>query len=706
MKRLTELYGGVLVMLLLSAAIQPAQAQIGVALPGIIADPGEEIVFGVDVENLDGAGALAYSIDIIFDPAVLQIDGVVKAGTISANAFTSSNAVDGVLYIRAASGSALSGSGSLINIEATILAAGSSPLSFAVVTFEGNEGNIPSEAENGFVTTSNAAPTTTNVSAETDEEVPVEVIMVGADAEGVDLTFSILSQPDNGSLGPVTAIDGETASVTYTPDEDYSGEDSFTFSVSDGENSASGTATITVAPVQDVPEASDDSYDVDEDTELSVSEGEGVLQNDIDADGEVLSAILVTDVTNGELDLSADGSFTYTPDSGYSGTDFFTYVAFDGIEESEPATVTINVVAVAVITHGAELSGWNVITPNSSSAAGSLEASVEGTSLMLSGSFSGLSSAVAQIEVRVGEMDEDGVSVLPLNPMLTTGEIGGTLDAESNTFDLVDSLVTALEEGRLYVSITTMDFPDGEIRGQIRGAGNEAPSESDIISPEDMSHVMVGGSLEDPAAGGDALIDITWESASDPDGDPVAYVYEVAADADFESILSTTRFPTADGFVLTVADAAEIFDTVTGGTPGNIAVGSTLMLYHRIVTTDGSHTSVGTGLNVNLTRGQIVSTESSDLPGEFSLNGNYPNPFNPTTTIEFDLPSAALVSVQVIDALGREVLNVPARSVEAGKRRTVDLDGSAMTSGTYLYRLVARLGGEQIVRTGTMILLK
>jgi VCBS repeat-containing protein len=69
----------------------------------------------------------------------------------------------------------------------------------------------------------------------------------------------------------------------------------------------------------------------------------GVLTNDYDADSDPISAVLVEDVSDGTLSLDADGSFTYMPDPGYSGTDSFVYQASDGEANSNNATVTINI---------------------------------------------------------------------------------------------------------------------------------------------------------------------------------------------------------------------------------------------------------------------------------------------------------------------------------------------------------------------------
>lgn len=88
--------------------------------------------------------------------------------------------------------------------------------------------------------------------------------------------------------------------------------------------------------------ANDGAYTVQQDGTL---EQNGVLSNDTDDDGDALTAIVVDNPLNGSLDLQSDGTFTYTPHSGYSGTDYFTYQASDGITTSAPATVTIEVVA-------------------------------------------------------------------------------------------------------------------------------------------------------------------------------------------------------------------------------------------------------------------------------------------------------------------------------------------------------------------------
>jgi VCBS repeat-containing protein len=95
-------------------------------------------------------------------------------------------------------------------------------------------------------------------------------------------------------------------------------------------------------PVNAAPSATDDDYRVRRDDPLAVA-APGVLANDSDANGDALTARLAGDAAHGTLALQPDGSFTYTPAAGFTGTDEFTYAASDGTGESGVTTVTIAV---------------------------------------------------------------------------------------------------------------------------------------------------------------------------------------------------------------------------------------------------------------------------------------------------------------------------------------------------------------------------
>ncbi len=101
-----------------------------------------------------------------------------------------------------------------------------------------------------------------------------------------------------------------------------------------------------------------------------------------------------------------------------------------------------------------------------------------------------------------------------------------------------------------------------------------------------------------------------------------------------------------------------------------------------------------------------IEGEITELPTEFALHGNYPNPFNPSTRIQFDLPESAQVTLQVIDILGRKVMELPVQVFEAGMNHTIELNAVDLASGTYLYRMAAIGAESRYEKTGLMILVK
>ncbi len=209
-------------------------------------------------------------------------------------------------------------------------------------------GPLSIAALNGSLTGKNfkctdAAPVAVDDSYHTTIDIPLNVAAPGVigndtDADLDPLLPTVVTEPDHGSL--ILDSDG---SFSYTPSAGYHGPDSFTYKVNDGMLDSS-VATVNLI-VNIVPVAADDTgdaYTVDEDHDLVVTTP-GILSNDTDGDGNPLTAVKATDPINGTLTLNSDGSFTYTPNQNFNGTDSFTYFANDGLNDSPVATVTIEI---------------------------------------------------------------------------------------------------------------------------------------------------------------------------------------------------------------------------------------------------------------------------------------------------------------------------------------------------------------------------
>jgi VCBS repeat-containing protein len=215
-------------------------------------------------------------------------------------------------------------------------------------TYKNSDGTAESPVATVTITVNpvNDLPVASDDAYSTPEDTPLNITAIGvlsndADIDGDTLTAALVSGPANGTL--TLNADG---SFLYTPNANFNGTDTFTYKTSDATAESNvATVTMTVTSVNDLPAASDDSYTTDEDTALTIAAA-GVLTNDSDLDGNALTAALVTGPTNGTLTLNADGSFGYTPNANFNGTDTFTYKANDGTGESNVATVTITVAAV------------------------------------------------------------------------------------------------------------------------------------------------------------------------------------------------------------------------------------------------------------------------------------------------------------------------------------------------------------------------
>jgi VCBS repeat-containing protein len=166
------------------------------------------------------------------------------------------------------------------------------------------------------------------------------VITADTRPSGYPLEWTVVTSPVHGTLYAPFLHNY----ATYTPAKNYSGPDTFSFTASDvGVTSNVETFTVNVVPGSDVPVAVDDAYSTAHGVTLSKAAADGVLANDTQAQHDAITAEANTNPEHGALTLNADGSFSYVPDSGFKGTDTFSYLAHDGDITPGVGTVTITV---------------------------------------------------------------------------------------------------------------------------------------------------------------------------------------------------------------------------------------------------------------------------------------------------------------------------------------------------------------------------
>jgi uncharacterized protein (TIGR03437 family) len=200
--------------------------------------------------------------------------------------------------------------------------------------FQVNDGN--GGTDNGTVNITvnpvNDAPTAQNQSVSTGENTPKAITLTGSDVDGNTLTFSIVSQPAHGSLT------GSGANRTYTPANNYSGPDSFTFQVNDGNGGTdNGTVNITVTDAPNAnPTATDGATSTNEDTPKAITLAGS------DPNGDTLSFSIVTGPGKGSL-TGSGANRTYTPNANASGADSFVFQVNDGKGGTDNGTINITI---------------------------------------------------------------------------------------------------------------------------------------------------------------------------------------------------------------------------------------------------------------------------------------------------------------------------------------------------------------------------
>ncbi len=175
----------------------------------------------------------------------------------------------------------------------------------------------------------------------TGKDMPVTIDPLANDTDGDGDALSLLTY-DAAAGGNLT--ENPDGTLTYTPNTGFVGTDSFAYTVTDG-NGGTSTATVTVnvAAVNNPPITADDFVATDKDMPVTIDP----LANDIDGDGDALSLLTYGAATGGNLTGNPDGTLTYTPNTGFVGTDSFTYTVTDGNGGTSTATVTVNVTAAS-----------------------------------------------------------------------------------------------------------------------------------------------------------------------------------------------------------------------------------------------------------------------------------------------------------------------------------------------------------------------
>ncbi|HHC6619786.1 TPA: tandem-95 repeat protein, partial [Vibrio parahaemolyticus] len=182
----------------------------------------------------------------------------------------------------------------------------------------------------------NDAPNAENdvITTEEDTAVTIDVLVNDSDVEGDALSIQSASVPSE--QGSVDIVDGK---LVFTPAENFNGEATITYIVTDGDLTDEAKVSVTVTPVNDSPVAVDDTTSIQEDTAVTID----VLTNDTDVDGDKLSIESASvPKEQGTVEV-VDGKLVFTPAENFNGDAEITYTVTDGeLTDEAKVTVTVN----------------------------------------------------------------------------------------------------------------------------------------------------------------------------------------------------------------------------------------------------------------------------------------------------------------------------------------------------------------------------
>ncbi|PPK86214.1 CHRD domain-containing protein [Neolewinella xylanilytica] len=261
-------------------------------------------------------------------------------------------------------------------------------------------------------------------------------------------------------------------------------------------------------------------------------------------------------------------------------------------------------------------SGMNEPAYVMTTAQGGLKAELIDTTLRVSGSVTMLegdfdATVMGGAHLHVGGAGRNGSIRVSLNADPAPDLKSATFLVDSNTFALTPEQVDTLRMGLLYANIHTTMVRSGEARGQMLGELNLAPSMSSILSPANGDTLTLEGNSSQEFR-------VSYSPATDPSGDTVVYIWQLATDEDFEDVLFAANTGQDTFFTTTIGTVDVLLDSA------GVATSDSATVYHRVLASDGSNYRPGEASTVRLVRGQLVGVQTF-LPEGFA-GRLFPNP--------------------------------------------------------------------------------
>ena len=563
----------------------------------------------------------------------------------------------------------------------------------------------------------NDAPSALSDNVQTSEETSLEIILSATDIdnEAETLTYEVIDSTQHGYL------EGTVPYLTYVPDLDYNGFDSLRFRVNDGDLSDTAQIVIEITEMNDPPQALCQSIGITEDS-VAV-----FVLTASDVEDDELEFTILDSTVNGEL-LGIAPNLSYSPTADFYGEDSLCFIVSDGASRdtgkvnititpvNDPPKITPGHTQIPEDTPtGIDLEATDIDNANLEFAI--VDSTVNGT---LSGgiaelvyspdeNFFGLDSL--RFCASDGSLSDTGVfyiEILPDNDAPVWSALPDT------SFDEDDSLKVHINELLAFV-----EDPDNPPRDMSISA----------IAPEVFHYGWIDSVLFLTAdANWFGRDSIELQVSDGVDSASIIWYIDVLPVNDapiFTTLINTARtFDAESRDTIHFADLFEDIDTPDTSLAVTITAVDILYLVHQseafLELYINDNISINETIGITLNDGDNIVSANLDveiievaielIPETFALHAPYPNPFNPSTTITYDIPIISDVSIIIYNVNGQRIRKLVDDEQQAKAYRLIwngkNDHGDAMPSGMYICRITASSGDERFIDHRKMLFIK
>jgi len=248
---------------------------------------------------------------------------------------------------------------------------------------------------------------------------------------------------------------------------------------------------------------------------------------------------------------------------------------------------------------------------------------------------------------------------------------------DSNAFTLDTTQISALTTSSYYANLHSRNIASGELRGQILPEINLFPTNPPaILAPTDGITLPLVGELS-------TLVDISWETTAEDDTE-LAYIWQVATDADFDTVVFQTNTGINTDLQLTFG----ALDTLLMGL--GVEAGATATIYHRAVATDGANQTAGPASTASFTRD--MSTSTQELLAEGTSFEAFPTVTTGAVQLRAELKNAGDMSMFILNGVGQPVRQIRTPGNRQRLQETIQLGNQP--AGMYFIQL--RVDGQPV----------